>query len=386
MTIFKKIFIISMTFLCLCLIVVCIISTIFFEELVTSFSINTLTKDATSTVYESEVKGDFYFDELKAMGGVKTTEELTKFLENEICKNFIQVLDVNATANTNYSTAFTYTELSNSSLAKNYNGSDAPIMLIKTTPDYPRLATISTVDLSVFGYTDETAMGLKSSLIAMAAPYFSLDGINEEGLTASLHYTVKDSNDTSTTEDTDNVNVIETVMLRIILDHAKNITQAIALFNKYDVFSSTDQNFSFFISDKSGDSVIITYLPDGTHKTLQIYYNDNTDNSEENILVLDTATNEVTNNFQYLTNFILEKDYYSSNTNLNISDYKTIEQTINPYNNTNGEFTSNEAITLLNQINNDAVYSAIYNTTAIQLSYYFKNNENPIVYDVNKIR
>lgn len=99
----------------------------------------------------------------------------------------------------------------------------------------------------------------------LLAPFYATDGINEHGLTVAV--TGVDQTNHQAANDKDLVFV--TFLVRKILDHAKNIDDAVVLAEKYVPFDldRNSLNTHFYIVDSSGRSVILEYADNEWEKT-----------------------------------------------------------------------------------------------------------------------
>ena len=94
----------------------------------------------------------------------------------------------------------------------------------------------------------------------MAFPYLLMDGMNEKGLSMSV---LKLRGDPAL-QDTGKNKISTTVALRLVLDRAANVDEALELLDQYDMQSSMpDANFHFLLADASGKAVVLEYLPNG---------------------------------------------------------------------------------------------------------------------------
>ncbi|MDD4291820.1 MAG: carcinine hydrolase/isopenicillin-N N-acyltransferase family protein [Clostridia bacterium] len=119
--------------------------------------------------------------------------------------------------------------------------------------------SISMCDLFFCGYGDGFYPDSSiSRLLCLAAIYLPMDGMNEKGLAIS----VLDLPDEGTEQDNGNPDVITSFMIRLILDRAATVNEAIEMFKSYDMHKnySTDTNYHFFLSDAEGDYAAVEYI------------------------------------------------------------------------------------------------------------------------------
>ncbi len=373
----KQFFYVTFIVVTICLIISLTFIGFFFNELLTITSLDTVKSRDTngSYVYEADISGNYYYSSFESSNGVKSSAELASFLNSKV-RFGIKLPSTYSPQNvSNSSSGFTFVNSDNQNfITKNYAGSHNSLLILSTNSTSTKNATISTVNLSMLGLEDNTNLTFSTNLFTLAAPYYPIDGMNDKGVSASIHY-MEETSIGFNTYDTSKKNVTETVMLRIILDYATNLDDAINIINSYDIFAGSSVPFSFFIRDKTGDSVIVSLQENG----LVTYYNNNKNNSEASINVYQKETNEINNNFQYISNFCLTGNY-SVTSSLDLDVYSNIETTINPNDNTIGLFEVSDSVKLLEECNNvvnkdyDHVYSTIYNLDTKTITYYFHSN------------
>ncbi|HNT56164.1 MAG TPA: carcinine hydrolase/isopenicillin-N N-acyltransferase family protein [Anaerolineaceae bacterium] len=108
-------------------------------------------------------------------------------------------------------------------------------------------ASISIGDISYF-------MDKRDSLLL--APFFPLAGMNSTGLTVST-YSVPEC---QPPQHQDRIDLIWPVMIRLLLDRAANVAEALQLLNSYDIIIEHGNCMQFFIGDAAGNSVIVDWI------------------------------------------------------------------------------------------------------------------------------
>lgn len=191
-------------------------------------------------------------------------------------------------------------------------------MLTTCDPGNGRHKSFSTVDLTFVGMDpDKDVEGLMNSITCLAAPFTPLDGINDAGLSCGIYMTYQGGEDTVATDqkDPEKDNITSTTMLRLILDYAETVDEAVELIQKYNLHDSAQTSFHYMIADATGKSAILEWVPengneqtdtDGSARKLVVHYNTGDDYLGER---------EANVDFQWVTNFILQPDYYISDEN-----------------------------------------------------------------------
>ena len=311
------------------------------------------TQNRAGKVYEMTMDGDYYFDEFISQGGVSNDNELIQFIIDNITKGIIPIeMDAPEVGCSSFTAI---DENGNNLFGRNYDFSTTSSMILHTNPGNGRHASISSVDLQFLGLGDGIN-GLMDKLTAIAAAYVPLDGMNDAGVSCGIYMSYQGPGEESysTNQMTDKPDLTSTTMLRMILDYADSVDEAVELVKQYDFHDSANSSFHYMIADKTGKSAILEWVnedetdstdTDGTKRVLKVHYNDQDE---------DLGIDEANNNFQYVTNFIVTPGYYD-NESLNdmkgLDRYNYIKKTINPDGtNTEGNFAKEKSISLLKDL------------------------------------
>ena len=133
--------------------------------------------------------------------------------------------------------------------------SAVPLVLI--SHPYNGYASISMSNIEALGFTNATdilSLPFKDKLRLLSAPYYAWDGMNEWGLTVAAANVPKQNKYPSAPEKK-TINAL--YLRRLLLDHAKNTNEAIALLKEYNIVNAGSMPAHFLISDPSGHSVVI---------------------------------------------------------------------------------------------------------------------------------
>lgn len=106
------------------------------------------------------------------------------------------------------------------------------------------------------GYGGNLA-GLPENIRTALALYAPLDGMNEKGLAVSVNM-IQDSE--SINQDSGKPDITTTTAIRLLLNKAADVEEAVALLKQYDMHSSMDIMVHFALADKSGRSVVAEYV------------------------------------------------------------------------------------------------------------------------------
>ena len=258
-------------------------------------------------VYTMDVKGDFYLDEFVEQGGVATDTELIDFITNKITKG---LLKINISSPEIGCSSFTAkSETGDYLFGRNYDFSKTNPCIVKTEANEGRHATISTVDLQFLGMdVDKDVEGLMNKIKCLAAPYAPLDGINDAGVACGIYMTYQGKETVPTNQNTEKPDFTSTTLLRLILDYADNVGEAVEIASSYDLHDSANTSYHYMVADATGKSAILEWVNgtdqtdnDGSARELVVTYHDNDSH---------IGTEEGQADSQWITNFIIQPDYY----------------------------------------------------------------------------
>ncbi len=358
------------------------IYSIWHDEISTAFSFKKLRdrnddhKDGA--LYEMTVSGDYYFEEFKEKG-VSSDKELISYITNHITKGLIPM---KISESEIACSAFT-AKLENGDcvFGRNYDFDKTNTCIVKTNPSHG-YASISTIDLQFLGLdTNQDVTGLMNRITALAAPFVPLDGVNDQGVSCAIFMSYQgDEKTVATNQDTEKPDITSTTMLRLILDYAASVEEAVELVSRYDLHDSAQTSYHYMVADSTGKSAILEWV-NGTDKTdndgkarkLVVTYNDEDAHIGER---------EEAADYQWITNFIVQPNYYESDEDKPGFDrYNIIYDGLFP---TNGVLKDEQAaMNILESVgqryykeghNGCTVHSVVYNLT--KKTSYFIPNEN----------
>ena len=389
MKLWKKILIgVLVTILALVLITATVVFAIWGNEISTVMSIKEIRarndEHLDGSVYRMDVKGGFYFDEFLNEGGAESDGELIEFVTGRITKGLIDMGIENPEIGC--SSVTLTTEDGDRLFGRNYDFDKTNTCIVFTKGNGDRHSTISTVDLQFLGIDKEKGIdGLMDKITCLAAPYAPLDGINSAGVSCGIYMTYQGGEKTvATNQMTEKPDITSTTMLRLILDYADDVDEAVELVKKYDLHDSANTSYHYMVADSTGRSVILEWVPtgtdatdnDGSRRELVVHYNDN------DAYLGDSEANA---SYQWITNFVLNPGYYDGcdvsekkgydryikleevlrETNATVKDEKAGMQVLATVGRRNWNNDDSNSVT---------VHSAIYNLT--DKTVYWVSNEN----------
>ena len=203
-------------------------------------------------LYQMTYFGDYGFDDFLKKGA-KSDKDIERF----VTKRLLKGLPINLGVIGDGCTAFVVKTENNETLfCRNFDFTYSPSLQVKTKPRHG-YASVSTVNLTYAGYSKDNlpkVLGM-NSFLTLAAPYLPFDGINEKGLAIALlavpevHAPNSDSKITLNT----------TTVIRLVLDKAKTIEEAVNLIKQYNVYFSGGVECHYLIADATGKSVLVEF-------------------------------------------------------------------------------------------------------------------------------
>ena len=219
-------------------------------------SLSTFEKLNDVGMYSMEYMEDYKFDQFLETGA-SNDNELAEYLTNVLLDGLPVEIKAPGMGCSTFSG-----ELAGSGdriFARNFDFSYSPSLVVTTNPENG-YKSMSTVNLGFLGFTQNNLPDANDEgtlLPALVAPYIPLDGVNEKGLAIG----VLQLNWLSTEQDDANkVNLPTTTMIRMVLDKAASVDEAIGLMKQYNMRDSLGANFHYQIADKSGKSVVVEYV------------------------------------------------------------------------------------------------------------------------------
>ncbi len=323
-------------------------------------------------VYTMNVNGGFYLDKFVEQGGVKSDAELIAFITSNITKGLIPMsIESSEIACSSFTAK---SEDGDSLFGRNYDFSKTNVCIVRTEGGKGRHATISTADLQFVGMdVDKDVEGLMNKITCLAAAYTPLDGINDAGVSCGIYMTYQGGDKTvATDQNTDKPDFTSTTLLRLILDYADSVEEAVEIASSYDLHDSANTSYHYMVADSSGKSVVLEWVAqkdaddnDGSKRELKVTYND----EDSHIGEMEGSTD-----YQVVTNFIIQPGYYDGSASEDKKGYDRYERIYEELNKTDGvvkdEWGAMEILRIVGRRswNNDdsnscTVHSVVYNLT-----------------------
>lgn len=220
-------------------------------------AVNTI-QELESNLYALEYKGDYGFDAFLESGGASSDAEVAAYLTSFLSRGFYKPDTTVSTGEFGCSTVCIKEQTGQVTFGRNYDWAPCSAMIVHTEPrqGYESVSTCC-LDFLGFGKDYQPTGSLLNKMMSLAAIYVPLDGMNEKGLmVADLM-----AGDTEVThQNAGKPDLTTTTAIRLLLDRAANVEEALELLRQYDMHSSMDSAHHLSIADASGRSVVAEYI------------------------------------------------------------------------------------------------------------------------------
>lgn len=139
---------------------------------------------------------------------------------------------------------------------RNFDWDTCNGLIISSRPE-EGYASVSTVNMDFIQSGGVDLSSLPDNVQAAVGLYAPLDGMNEEGLAISVNM-IQDSD--TIAQDTGKPNLTTTTAVRLLLDQAADVEEAVELLGQYDLHASMNMMVHFALADASGRSVVVEYV------------------------------------------------------------------------------------------------------------------------------
>lgn len=138
---------------------------------------------------------------------------------------------------------------------RNFDWYPCNALIVESIPE-EGYASISTVNTD-FITTGLPSQAIPEDLLTLAALYAPLDGMNEKGFSVSVNM-IQDR--ATIRQQTDKPDLTTTTAVRLLLNQAASVEEALELLSHYDLHASMDWMVHFAMADATGRSVVVEYI------------------------------------------------------------------------------------------------------------------------------
>lgn len=200
-----------------------------------------------------QFEGDDAFEEFLAGGGASSDGQVVEFLSSHLLADF----DILGSL-FGCSTIAVDSPSGDRLFGRNFDwqSCDALVVVSKPTTGYASISTVNLDFISQSGGIAGAALRL-NDVRTQAALYAPLDGMNEAGLAVSVNM-IQDS--ATINQNTDKPDLTTTTAVRLLLNKAANVEEALTLLGQYDLHASMGMMVHFALADTTGRSVVVEYV------------------------------------------------------------------------------------------------------------------------------
>lgn len=216
------------------------------------YSITKISENVSAAVYH----GDFGFEQFLENGGASVEEEILAFLAQQTNAFNDLRFSVDGTG----CSAMQAKGKNGCFFGRNFDWDDCNILILSS---YPKngYASVSTVDTD---FIVQCGGSLEDNALLLAAHYAPLDGMNEKGLCISVNQ-LPDGMELH--QNTGKTNLTLTTAIRLLLNRAADVEEAVALLCRYDLHTFRNLVFHYMIADAHGNSVCVEYIDNEIYVT-----------------------------------------------------------------------------------------------------------------------
>ncbi|MEW6716726.1 MAG: C45 family peptidase [Chloroflexota bacterium] len=142
---------------------------------------------------------------------------------------------------------------------RNFDWEYSPALLLHTDPPNG-YASAALVDIAYLGFGGEKAgalldVPLQERQSLLMAPFLPFDGLNEQGLVIGMAAVPPGNMQPDPAKKTIN----SLMVIRLILDEARNVDEAIGIFEKYNIDMGDGPPIHYLIADATGRAVLVEF-------------------------------------------------------------------------------------------------------------------------------
>lgn len=220
---------------------------------------NFITPDAGITELEDGLsvvryEGSYGFDEFLEQGGASSDEGVAVYVGSRLSSNIPDLLFGGNPFGC--STISVKNSEGGNLFGRNFDWNTCNALIISSRPDNG-YASVSTVNMDFIQAGGLDISKLPDTAQAAIGLYAPLDGMNEEGLAVSVNM-IEDSD--TIEQNTEKPDITTTTAIRLLLDKAANVEEALSLLAQYDLHASMGMMIHLALSDADGNSVVAEYV------------------------------------------------------------------------------------------------------------------------------
>lgn len=214
-------------------------------------------KSLENGLYYMEYRGDYGFDGFLEQGGASSDADMAVYIADFLSNGFYHLENNPAGNDFGCSTLCVGTSSGAQLMGRNFDWEKCTAMIVHTIPDRG-YESVSTCNIEFLGFGEGwKPEGFANQYLALAAIYVPLDGMNEKGLCVA---DLVNGDEEETHQQSGRPDLTTVSAIRLLLDRASNVEEAVALLREYDMNSSIGRAHHLAVSDAEGNSVVIEYV------------------------------------------------------------------------------------------------------------------------------
>lgn len=199
-------------------------------------------------------EGDYGFGGFLEQGGAESDEGVVEYLSSQLMSNIPELLFGGNPFGC--STLSVKNADGRNLFGRNFDWNTCNALIISSRPDNG-YASVSTVNMDFIQAGGLDISRLPDTAQAIIGLYAPLDGMNEKGLAVSVNM-IEDSD--TIAQDTEKPDITTTTAIRLLLDQAADVEEALELLSQYDFHASMGMMVHLALSDAEGNSVVVEYV------------------------------------------------------------------------------------------------------------------------------
>ncbi len=223
---------------------------LFQRNIRTAASVKKLEDGLYSMVY----KGDYRFNDFLEQGGASDDLAVAEFVIQDV---FHGLLPIDLRGGTfGCSTISAETPEGDAVFGRNFDWGTCTALIVQTSPA-EGYDSVSTVNMDFLNLGLDMPEEMQMRLLSAAAPFAPMDGMNEKGLCVAV-LMIQDS--PGFHQDTGKPDLTTTTAVRLLLDQATDVEEAVELLARYDMHASAGIMVQFALAAAEGHSVVVEYI------------------------------------------------------------------------------------------------------------------------------
>ncbi len=208
-------------------------------------------------LYYMEYNGDYGFDAFLEQGGAASDADMAVYITKFLSNGFFQTGNNSVDKDFGCSSLCVGTIFGSQLMGRNFDWKKCKAIIVHTIPDNG-YESISTCNIDFLGFGENwKPEGVANQYMALAAIYVPLDGMNEKGLCVA---DLINGDEAETHQKSGKTDLTTVSAIRLLLDKASTVDEAVALLCEYDMNSSIGTAHHLAVSDADGNSVVIEYV------------------------------------------------------------------------------------------------------------------------------